>query len=99
MKTKLIAMLMAFVTLFGATALCQPNARAATEHRSVTIYSGDEIPYVIREVRNTSTVPLTDFYWRDILPTDAVSLTKIVTGTYNQSLKYKILVTTNKGEQ
>jgi hypothetical protein len=61
--------------------------------------SGDEIPYVIREVRNISTVPLTDFYWRDILPTDAVRLTKIVTGTYNQSLKYKILVTTNKGEQ
>jgi hypothetical protein len=27
-----------------------------------------------------------------------VRLTKIVTGTYNQSLKYKILVTTNKGD-
>ena len=59
---------------------------------------GDTIRYDIREVRNTSTVPLTDFYWRDILPTDAVRLTKIVTGTYNQSLKYKILVTTNKGD-
>jgi maltoporin len=43
-------------------------------------------------------VPLTDFYWRDILPTDAVRLEKIVTGTYNQSLKYKVLVTTNKGD-
>jgi hypothetical protein len=42
---------------------------------------------------------LTDFYWRDVLPTDAVRLQKIVTGTYSQSLKYKILVTTNKGDQ
>jgi uncharacterized repeat protein (TIGR01451 family) len=59
---------------------------------------GDVIPYTIKELRNTSTVPLTDFYWRDILPADAVRLTRIVTGTYNQSLKYKILVATNKGD-
>ena len=37
------------------------------------------------------------FYFH-ILPTDAVRLNKIVTGTYNQSLKYKILATTNKGD-
>jgi hypothetical protein len=43
-------------------------------------------------------VPLSDFYWRDVLPTDAVRLTRIVTGTYNQSLKYKIIATTNKGD-
>jgi uncharacterized repeat protein (TIGR01451 family) len=59
---------------------------------------GDTIRYDIKEVRNTGTVALTDFYWRDTLPTDAVRLSKIVTGTYNQSLKYKILVTTNKGD-
>jgi uncharacterized repeat protein (TIGR01451 family) len=59
---------------------------------------GNTLRYDIREVRNTSTVPLTDFYWRDILPTDAVRLTRIVTGTYNQSLKYKVMITTNKGE-
>ncbi|MDR0905245.1 MAG: Cys-Gln thioester bond-forming surface protein [Oscillospiraceae bacterium] len=59
---------------------------------------GDTITYTIKEIANTSTVPLTDFYWRDVLPTDAVRLNKIVTGTYNQSLKYKILVTTNKGD-
>jgi uncharacterized surface anchored protein len=59
---------------------------------------GDEIRYDIKEVRYTSTVPLTDFYWRDILPTNAVRLTKIITGTYNQSLKYKITATTNKGD-
>jgi uncharacterized surface anchored protein len=60
--------------------------------------SGDVIPYAIREVRNTSTVPLTDFYWRDTLPVDAVRLTRIVTGTYNQALRYKIIATTNKGD-
>jgi uncharacterized repeat protein (TIGR01451 family) len=60
---------------------------------------GDTIRYDIKAVQNTGTVPLTDFYWRDTLPADAVRLTKIITGTYNQSLKYKILITTNKGDQ
>jgi uncharacterized cupredoxin-like copper-binding protein len=60
---------------------------------------GDTIKYEIRELQNTSSVPLTDFFWRDVLPTDAVRLNKIVTGTFNQSLKYKLLITTNKGDQ
>jgi len=59
---------------------------------------GDTITYNIKEVGNTSSVPLTDFFWRDIIPTDAARLTKIVTGTYNQSLKYKVIITTNKGD-
>jgi len=59
---------------------------------------GDSISYTIREIRNTSTVPLTDFYWRDVLPTDAVRLTRIVTGTYNQALQYRVIATTNRGE-
>jgi uncharacterized repeat protein (TIGR01451 family) len=59
---------------------------------------GDTIKYDIREVRNTGTVPLTDFYWRDSLPVDAARVTKLVTGTYNQSLKYKVIAVTNKGE-
>ncbi|MDR0818359.1 MAG: hypothetical protein LBN43_02150, partial [Oscillospiraceae bacterium] len=77
------------------------SANTGVKIRKVGPYecmSGDTIRYDIKEVRNTSTVPLTDFYWRDILPVDAVRLTKIVTGTYNQSLKYKVLVTTNKGD-
>ena len=64
---------------------------------NVEAMPGDLIRYDIKEVRNTSNVSLTDFYWRDTLPTDAVRLNKIVTGTYNQSLKYKIMATTNKG--
>jgi uncharacterized repeat protein (TIGR01451 family) len=59
---------------------------------------GDTIRYDIKAVQNTGTIPLTDFFWRDVLPVDAVRLNKIVTGTYNQSLKYKIMATTNKGD-
>ena len=38
--------------------------------------------------------PLTSFYWRDALPAQ-VTLTRIVTGTYNQQLAYKIVYKTN----
>jgi uncharacterized repeat protein (TIGR01451 family) len=59
---------------------------------------GDTIRYDIRELRNDSTVPLTDFFWRDIIPADAARISRIVTGTYNQSLKYKVMITTTKGD-
>jgi len=36
-------------------------------------------------------------YWRDTLPVDAVRLNRIVTGTYNQALKYKIVGYTSSG--
>jgi uncharacterized surface anchored protein len=65
---------------------------------NVETMSGDVIGYTIQQVRNDSTVPLTDFYWRDVLPTEAVRLDRIVTGTYNQALRYKIIATTNKGD-
>jgi uncharacterized surface anchored protein len=59
---------------------------------------GDNIKYDIKEVKNSSDVPLTSFFWRDVLPINAVRLDKIVTGTYNQSLRYKITAKTNKGD-
>lgn len=65
---------------------------------NVEAMPGSEIRYDIKEIRNTGTTPLTDFYWRDTLPVNAVRLSRIVTGTYSQSLKYKILITTNKGD-
>ncbi|GHU37876.1 hypothetical protein FACS1894105_10770 [Clostridia bacterium] len=58
----------------------------------------DTIRYDIKELRNASNVPLTDFYWRDTLPVNAVRLAKIVTGTFNQPLKYKVQIKTNKGD-
>jgi uncharacterized repeat protein (TIGR01451 family) len=65
---------------------------------NIEAMSGDTIRYDVKEARNTGTTPLTDFYWRDTIPTDSARLTKIVTGTYNQSLKYKVMVTTSKGD-
>ena len=65
---------------------------------NVEAMPGTEIRYDIKEVKNTGTTALTDFYWRDVLPVNAVRLSRIVTGTYSQSLKYKILITTNKGD-
>lgn len=65
---------------------------------NVEAMPGNTIRYDIKAVQNTSTVSLTDFFWRDIIPTDATRLEKIVTGTYNQSLKYKVMITTNKGD-
>ena len=55
------------------------------------------IQYTITGIGNTSTVQLSSFYWRDKLP-GQVSLSKIVTGTYNQQLSYKIVYQTNLSE-
>ena len=41
-------------------------------------------------------MPLKDFTWYDYLPTDYVTATKLVTGTYNQDLNYAVYYKTNK---
>lgn len=58
------------------------------------VISGQPIQYAISGLANTSTVPLASFFWRDALPAQ-VTLTRLVTGTYNQSLAYKIVYKTN----
>lgn len=58
------------------------------------VISGQPIQYTLTGIGNTSTVPLSSFYWRDALP-GQVTLTRLVTGTYNQSLAYKIVYKTN----
>ena len=58
------------------------------------VMPGQPIKYTITGVSNTSTVPLSSFYWRDTLP-GQVTLTRLVTGTYNQQLSYKIVYKTN----
>ena len=52
------------------------------------------IRYVFSNIKNTSTVALDSFYWRDQLPAQ-VTLSKIVTGSYNQPLSYKVVYKTN----
>lgn len=53
------------------------------------------IRYDFKNIANNSSVPLNSFYWRDTLPASAVRLTKIVTGTWNQKLSYKVVYKTN----
>lgn len=52
------------------------------------------IRYVFSDIKNSSTVALDSFYWRDQLPAQ-VTLSKIVTGSYNQPLSYKVVYKTN----
>lgn len=55
---------------------------------------GQPIRYVFSQIKNSSNVALNSFYWRDQLPAQ-VALSKIVTGSYNQPLSYKVVYKTN----
>ena len=55
---------------------------------------GQPIRYVFSQIKNSSNVAIDSFYWRDQLPAQ-VTLSKIVTGSYNQPLSYKVVYKTN----
>ena len=60
--------------------------------------SGQPVKYTFSGIGNNSTVPLDNFYWRDTWPAWQVRLQQVVTGTYNQNLRYKIVYrTTHSG--
>ena len=59
--------------------------------------ANQEIKYDFK-IQNTGNVPLDNFTWYDFLPTDYVTATKLVTGTYNQDLNYAIYYKTNKND-
>ena len=61
----------------------------------VEVMPGQQIRYDLSSIGNNSTTSLTSFYWRDTLPTQAVRLERIVTGTYNVPGNYKIVYRTN----
>ena len=61
-----------------------------------TIGAGDNMRYDITNVANQSNVPLDNFFWHDRIPTDAVRVGTITTGTYNARVWYKITYKTNK---
>ncbi|MCI8652863.1 MAG: hypothetical protein HFF11_04115 [Angelakisella sp.] len=58
--------------------------------------AGDIMSYNFNSIRNDSNIPLEEFYLHDKLPTDAVRLGKIVTGTWSERLTYDITYRTNK---
>ena len=55
---------------------------------------GQPVRYVFSKIGNTGNVTLQSFYWRDTLPA-AVTLDKVVTGTYNRPGNYKIVYKVN----
>jgi uncharacterized surface anchored protein len=63
------------------------------------VMQGHNVFYEITTVRNESSTPLADFFWRDILPVDAVRADKLITGTYNHDLRYRVLALTNRGDE
>ena len=73
---------------------CYTNV-SVTKRGYRQVVPGQTIRYDFKNIANNSTVSLNSFYWRDTLPTDAVRLQKIVTGTWNQRLSYKVVFKTN----
>ena len=68
---------------------------SVTKRGYVEVMPGQMIRYDFSNIANNSTTALESFYWRDTLPTNAVRLDKIVTGTWNASGNYKIVYKTN----
>ena len=58
------------------------------------VMPNNPIVYTFSNIANNSSVPLDSFYWRDTL-SSALRCEKLVTGTYNQQLSYKIVYQTN----
>ena len=56
--------------------------------------AGKEITYEI-SVKNSGNVPLDNFIWEDVIPTDYIRVTKIMLGTYNQKNSYDLYYKTN----
>ena len=61
----------------------------------VEVMPGQNIRYIFSGIANNSSTALMSFYWRDTLPSEAVRLAKITTGTWNTPGNYKIVYKTN----
>ena len=60
------------------------------------VQGGSQMRYDFSNIANNSNVPLESFYWHDQIPTNAVTLNAIKTGTYNENLTYQVVYRTNK---
>lgn len=59
--------------------------------------TNQEIKYNFH-IKNTGNTKLDNFVWTDVLPTDYITATRLITGTYNQDLNYSIYYKTNKND-
>lgn len=64
----------------------------------VETQSKDSIYYNFKNIRNRSNVALDNFTWQDTLPTQALRVDRIYTGTWNEDLEYSIWYKTNKND-
>ena len=62
---------------------------------NVEAMPGQEMSYTLSDIRNNSNCSLDNFYIEDVLPTDAVRISEIHTGTFNEILNYRITYRTN----
>ena len=62
---------------------------------NVEAMPGQEMSYTLSNIRNNSNCSLDNFYFEDVLPTDAVRIAEIHTGTFNEILNYRITYRTN----
>jgi len=56
---------------------------------------GEVFVYHFPNIANNSNVALEEFFWRDILPTEALRIQSLNTGTWNQRVVYELWVRTN----
>ena len=56
---------------------------------------GNSMKDYLKNIRNTSNVPVDNFFFSDTLPTDAVRAQTLYTGTYSAQVNYKIEYKTN----
>ena len=57
--------------------------------------AGETFLYTLSNIQNASNVPLSDFYVRDKLPTEAVRLEKVWTGEWSERVKMDFQIRTN----
>ena len=62
---------------------------------NVEALPGQEMSYTLSDIKNASNCALDDFWIEDVLPTDAVRISEIHTGTFNEILTYRISYRTN----
>ena len=63
---------------------------------NTVVTPGTQMRYDFSDITNSSNVPLNNFYWHDKIPTDAVRLNVIHTGTWTQpGVMYRVTYATN----
>ena len=62
---------------------------------NVQVIPGDSMTWEFFEIENKSTVALDEFYWHDLVPTDAVRATSFTTGVWSERVNMTAYYRTN----